>query len=90
MTFIELLTGLTKEQRDQLAAAGIPSPRISEWKAGKYIPGRTHTLALCRVTGADFDQINRELTVLEAERDTERNPLFAGFTQGLRSAWHFS
>jgi len=84
--FFELLNNLTKTQRDQLAAAGIPSPRVSEWKAGKYLPGRPHTLALARVTGADLDTLNRELTVLEAERDAKKNPAFAVLASDLKSA----
>ena len=72
--FFELLDSLTPEQRQQLAAVGIPSPRVSEWKKGKYLPGRPHTAAIAAVTGADFDKLNRELAELEFERDAAKNP----------------
>jgi len=61
----ELIEGLTAEQKRELAALGVPHPRLSEWKHGKGVPSRRAVTALAQVTGADVMEIEREVMALE-------------------------
>ena len=83
-----VLETITPKQRQTLADMGIPSSRVSEWKAGKYVPGRAQAAAICAVTGADLDAVNRELTLLELQRDAKKNPALAKIAIKFGAQWH--
>lgn len=66
--FSEILDSLTAEDRKALAALGVPGSRISEWKHNNRLPTRPQALALAHVKGIEYSALERELTLLEAER----------------------
>ena len=72
----ELIEGLSQEQKRELAALGVPHPRLSEWKHGKGVPSRRAVAALAQVTGVDLMEIEREVMALEMK--PEDRELFRG------------
>lgn len=88
--FFEALDKLTPDQVRQLAAAGIPASRISNWKHRKRLPTRPQTLVFCTVLGLNFDKVNREITEIEAAEDAKDNSPMAALLKTLSPAWHFS
>jgi len=72
----EIIEGLSQEQKRELAALGVPHPRLSEWKHGKGVPSRRAVAALAQVTGADLMEIEREAMALEMK--PEDRELFRG------------
>lgn len=83
--FADIVNSLTANDRRQLAALGVPSSRISEWKSLNRFPTRPQAAAISVVKGIPFDELERELAVLEAERDAEKNPAFASVAKTLKS-----
>ncbi|MDB5849530.1 MAG: hypothetical protein JWP29_3282 [Rhodoferax sp.] len=88
--YAELLQGLTKDDRIELAAHGVPSSRVSEWKTGFKFPSRPQALVLATVKGVDFDKLERELTALEIAKDAEKNAGFLTVINKLKGAWQFT
>lgn len=67
----------------ELAALGVPNARVSDWRAGRRLPTRPQALALSHVMKIDFDELERELTNLEALKDAEKN---SGVAKLLKTA----
>ena len=83
--FSELVNSLTANERRELAALGVPSSRISEWKTLARFPTRPQAAAISAVKGIPFDELERELAALEADRDAQKNPAFAAIAKKLKS-----
>lgn len=81
--FREKLDQLTSDDVKRLAAAGVPASRVSEWRHANRLPTRTQALAFSTVLGIDLDQLNRELTAIEAAQDAKKNN---GIAQLLKTA----
>lgn len=65
----EILRSITAEDRRQLAAYGVPASRVSEWIHARRLPTRPQAIALAAVKGVDASDLERELTLIECERD---------------------
>jgi hypothetical protein len=62
----ELFLSLTTEQISALDGAGIPRPRVSEWRKGKGLPDLPAAKALSMITGVPLGTIADELADLRA------------------------
>lgn len=71
--FHDCLTQIDANATRELAALGVPGARVSDWRAGRRLPTRPQALALAHVMRLDFDELERELTALEAAKDAEKN-----------------
>lgn len=85
--FFTQLENLTPDQIRELAANGVPAPRISDWRNKRRIPTRAQALALATVCGMNFDRLERELTIMETQADAAKNAGFAHMLRGLKGAW---
>lgn len=74
MSYAELIANLTADDRKALAAQGVPASRVSEWKTGFRLPTRPQTLALALVKNIDPIALERELMLIETEKEAERKP----------------
>jgi hypothetical protein len=72
--YAELIESLTTNDRKALAEAGVPSSRVSEWRTGFRFPTRPQVLALAKVKGVDYIELERELMFMETEKEAERKP----------------
>lgn len=82
--YAELIQRLTVNERKALGERGVTNTRISEWRTGLRLPTRPQVLALAEVANVDPMDLERELMVIEAEKEAERKPqtreLLARFT----------
>lgn len=62
----ELLANLTTEQREALEERGIKGPRQSEFRSGKRLPTEVQVAAIAEVTGAEWVELQREVTLRRA------------------------
>ncbi len=69
--FSELVNSFSADDRKQLAALGVPSSRISEWKSLNRFPTRPQAAAISLVKGIPLDELERELAFLELAADTK-------------------
>ena len=88
--FFQTLEQLTPDDTRQLAAHGVPQPRVSEWKKRKGLPTRAQTLALAHVKNLDFDQLEREIVLLELEREAKKNSGYAAMLARTKRAWRYT
>ncbi|MCS4510399.1 hypothetical protein [Xylophilus ampelinus] len=88
--YFDVLENLTAEDRRRLAEHGVPSSRISEWRSANRLPTRSQALALATVKNLDFGVLERELTILEMKKDSEKNAGFQHLMTRLKGAWQFS
>ena len=72
--YAELLQTLSTNDRKALAAAGVPSSRVSEWRAGFRLPTRPQVLALAKVKGVDYIELEKELMAIETEKEAANKP----------------
>lgn len=72
--YAELIEQLTTADRKALAERGVPNSRISEWRTGLRLPTRPQVLALAEVKGVDYITLEKELIVIETEKEAERKP----------------
>lgn len=70
----QLIETLSTNDRKALAAAGVPSSRVSEWRSGFRVPTRPQVLALAMVKGVDYIQLEKEIMVIETEREAKTKP----------------
>lgn len=64
----ELIAKITSDIRMELHAAGVPDPRISEWRAGTGKPTISQLRALAYVMGADFHALAKDDAMAGANR----------------------
>jgi hypothetical protein len=83
----QALKTMKPEHTHELAARGIPHTRISEWKAKRALPTRTQTFALAEVRGLNFDELEREIVLLELEHKAKKNKGCAQMLQRAKEAW---
>lgn len=72
--YAELLETLSTNDRKALAAAGVPSSRVSEWRSGFRLPTRPQVLALAKVKGVDYIELEKELMAIETEKEAANKP----------------
>ena len=85
--FFETLQTFTPEDTRAMAAHGVPYTRISEWKGKRGLPTRAQTLALARVKKLDFDSLEREIVLLELERESKKNSAYAEMLKLVKPLW---
>ena len=85
--FFETLQTLTPDDTRSLAAHGVPQPRISEWRNRKGLPTRAQTLALAQVKKLNFDSLEREIVLLELERESKKNSAYAEMLKRVKPLW---
>ncbi|MBX3655214.1 MAG: hypothetical protein KF686_13605 [Ramlibacter sp.] len=83
--FFEILENLSANDIRALAANGVQQPRVSDWKARRRVPTRPQALALATVKGINFDELERELTLIEIEQDAHKNEGFAALLRTIRN-----
>jgi hypothetical protein len=71
--FQQCLEQIDANATRELASLGVPAARVTDWRKGRRLPTRPQALALAHVTKCDFDELERELTALEAAKDAEKN-----------------
>lgn len=84
--YAELLENLTTADRKALAERGVPSSRVSEWKTGFRVPTRPQVLALADLKGLDPMELERELVLIEAEKEAQEKPTMRALIDRLRQA----
>lgn len=67
--FRDLLDRLTEEQRRGLADRGIGSKRISSWRHEGRLPTEVQVADLADITGAEWAELQKEITVLRAPEE---------------------
>lgn len=72
--YAEILETLSTNDRKALAAAGVPSSRVSEWRSGFRLPTRPQVLALAKVKGVDYIELEKELMAIETEKEAVNKP----------------
>lgn len=87
--FLQTLEKLSAADVHALATKGVPNARVSDWRKGRRIPTRPQALALAVVAGIDFDELNRELTMIEAKEDAKKNPGFASLLSSIKKLYFF-
>lgn len=70
----------------ELASFGVPAARVTDWRKGRRLPTRSQALALAHVTEGNFDELERELSALEAAKDAEKNRGVARLIAQLQGA----
>ncbi|MNV90100.1 hypothetical protein D3C71_1844500 [compost metagenome] len=75
--FQELVNTLTPTDRKELAALGVPSSRISEWKSLNRFPTRAQAAAISIVKGIPLPELESELSMLEIQADKRHETLLA-------------
>lgn len=73
--FRDLLRDLDEKQRAALAVRGIDRMTLWKWREGKRLPTEVQVADLADVTGADWADLQKEITVLRAPE--ERRPAIA-------------
>ncbi|MGQ2998080.1 hypothetical protein [Variovorax sp.] len=88
--FFDALERISANEARAMAAHGVSPARISDWRKKRRLPTRAQALALATVMDLNFDQLERELTIIETKADAETNEGFATLLQKLKGQWHFS
>ena len=65
----KILDELTPDARRQLDARGITAKRIWSWRDGERLPTEVQVADLADVTGADWSELQKEITVLRAPEE---------------------
>ena len=82
--FAELIKDLTTEDRKALAERGVPSSRVSEWKTGFRLPTRPQVLALADLKGLDPMQLEKEIVLIEMEKEAQEKPMMRELLERLQ------
>ena len=85
--YIELINGLSAEDRKALAERGIPPSRVSEWKTGFRLPTRPQALALADLKGINPITLESELVMIETEREAEQKPAMQKILDRMRETY---
>ncbi len=83
--YAALINNLTTADRKALADRGVPNGRISEWRTGFRLPTRAQVLALADVTNVDPMELEKELVLIEAEKEAATKPTMRALIDRLRS-----
>lgn len=67
--FDEILTNLTDEQRAELSQRGIKRELLYAWRSRKRLPTEIQVVDVSQVTGADWADLQKEITVLRAPEE---------------------
>lgn len=62
----EVMKTLTPESHRELAARGITYQLLCNWRKGRRLPTEVQVVDLAEVTGADWAELQKEVTVLRA------------------------
>lgn len=84
--YAELIENLTAVDRKALAERGVPSSRVSEWKTGFRVPTRPQALALADLKGIDPLALERELMLIEAEKEAKEKPAIQTMLERFKRA----
>ena len=82
--YAEILESLTAADRKALAERGVPSSRVSEWRTGFRVPTRPQVLALADLKGVDPMALEKELMVIETEREAKEKPMMQELLKRLK------
>jgi hypothetical protein len=69
----DLLRDLNHEQKTELYRRHITQPLISAWRTGKRLPTEVQVVDLAEVAGADWAELQKEITVLRAPEDRRQH-----------------
>lgn len=67
--FEQILSNLDDEQRAELAQRGIKRELLYAWRSHKRLPTEIQVVDVAEVTGADWADLQKEITVLRAPED---------------------
>lgn len=67
--FSDLLNTMTAEARAELAARGITRQLLSDWRTERRLPTEVQVADLADVTGAEWVELQKEVTVLRAPKE---------------------
>lgn len=62
----EVLNKLGQKERSDLASRGITYQLLCHWRKGRRLPTEVQVVDLTDVTGADWVELQKEITVLRA------------------------
>lgn len=65
----DILMNLTDEQREALLARGIHRQLLYAWRSRKRLPTEVQVVDMAQVTGADWADLQKEITVLRAPEE---------------------
>ncbi len=82
--YLDLINNLTTADRKALAERGVPNARVSEWRTGLRLPTRPQALALADVTNMDPMTLEKELVLIEAEKEAATKPPMRALLERLR------
>lgn len=82
--YADLISNLTTADRKALADRGVPNARVSEWRTGLRLPTRPQALALAEVTNIDPMALEKELVLIEAEKEAATKPTMRELIDRLR------
>jgi hypothetical protein len=84
--FQQCLNKIDANATRELASLGVPAARVTDWRKGRRLPTRPQALALAHVTKTDFNELERELASMEAEKDAATNSGIAHLMRLLRTS----
>ena len=67
--FAELISALDHDQKSELFRRHITPQLITEWKKGRRLPTEVQVVDVAAVTGTEWADLQREITVLRAPAD---------------------
>ena len=67
--FSDLLNTMTPEARAELASRGISRQLLSDWRTERRLPTEVQVADLADVTGVEWVDLQKEVTVLRAPED---------------------
>lgn len=67
--FAELITSLSDDQRSSLAERGVTRELLYAWRKGKRLPTEVQVADVAAVTGAEWAELQKEITVLRAPEE---------------------
>ena len=67
--FAELVRGLTHDQKVALYARRISPGLIGDWKNARRLPTEVQVVDVAEVTGADWAELQKEITVMRAPEE---------------------
>ncbi len=82
--YLRLIDEITANDRIGLAARGVPSTRVSEWRTTHRLPTRAQALALAEVKGVDPVALEKELVLIETEREAAKKPTVQRMLERLK------
>ena len=67
--FAELINSLNETQRTALAERGIKRELLYAWRNGKRLPTEVQVADVADVTGAEWAELQKEITILRAPEE---------------------